>query len=229
MSAMAAIGGAGGGDNPAAACPLCGAASAADFFRDHRRGYFRCGTCALIFADPAARLEAAAERAVYAQHRNDPRDPRYRQFLGRLAQPLLQRLGPPPLNGLDFGCGPGPTLSLMLAEAGYPTAVYDPYFAPDTAVLERRYDFVTCSEAIEHFHTPAREWAQLVALLRPGGWLGIMTKLATDAAAFDRWHYKNDPTHVSFFSRDTFRYLAERDRLSLSLVGDDVMLLQTPA
>ena len=53
-----------------------------------------------------------------------------------------------------------------------------------------------------------------------------MTKLATEAEAFTRWHYKNDPTHVSFFSRDTFRFLAQRDGLEVEFVGNDVILLR---
>ena len=105
-------------------------------------------------------------------------------------------------------------------------AIYDPYFAPDPSVLTRQYDFVTCTEAIEHFNQPAKEWGLLLSMIKPGGWLGLMTKLATDAEAFTRWHYKNDPTHVSFFSRDTFRFLAQRDGLEVEFVGNDVILLR---
>ncbi len=53
-----------------------------------------------------------------------------------------------------------------------------------------------------------------------------MTKLVIDADAFKSWHYKNDPTHVSFFSRETFRFLAERDGLDVDFVGNDVILLR---
>ena len=40
------------------------------------------------------------------------------------------------------------------------------------------------------------------------------------------WHYKNDQTHVVFFSRQTFEYLAERDKLDLEFIGNDVILLR---
>ncbi|MBV1840001.1 MULTISPECIES: class I SAM-dependent methyltransferase [Photobacterium] len=207
-------------------CPLCQTEGASAFHQDKRRQYFRCGECALIFADPAARLSPEEEKAHYDLHENNPNDDGYRRFLNRLAEPLTERLGQPALHGLDFGSGPGPTLSLMLTEAGHEMAIYDPYFAADPAVLAESYDFVTCTEAIEHFYTPAREWGLLLGLVKPGGWLGLMTKLATDADAFSRWHYKNDPTHVSFFSRETFRYLAQRDGLNVEFVGNDVILLR---
>ncbi|EAR55305.1 methyltransferase-related protein [Photobacterium sp. SKA34] len=207
-------------------CPLCHSEQHGVFVEDKNRCYFRCQQCALIFADPEAQLSSEQEKAVYDQHQNNPEDMGYRQFLGRLAIPLVERLLAGPLDGLDFGSGPGPTLSIMLDEMGYNMAIYDPYFAPDPSVLTRQYDFVTCTEAIEHFNQPAKEWGLLLSMIKPGGWLGLMTKLATDAEAFTRWHYKNDPTHVSFFSRDTFRFLAQRDGLEVEFVGNDVILLR---
>lgn len=207
-------------------CPLCESAPANEFCRDLRRRYFQCAECALIFADPAARLKPDEEKAVYDQHQNSPGDPRYRHFLNRIAEPLVERLGKPGLQGLDFGSGPGPTLSAMLAEQGYDMSVYDPFYAPDASVLNRRYDFVTCTEAIEHFHTPGKEWRLLLDLVKPGGWLGIMTRLVPESGDFSNWHYKIDPTHVSFFSRGTFRHLARRDRLACEFIGEDVILLK---
>jgi hypothetical protein len=209
-------------------CPLCGAPSVEDFYHDGRRSYLRCDVCALIHADPASHLSPAEEKARYSLHQNDPQDPGYRRFLSRLAEPLTARLGAPPLRGLDFGSGPGPTLSVMMEERGYQIAVYDPYFAPDPAALQERYDFVTCTETLEHFHTPCKEWRLLLNLVKPGGWLGIMTRMVEDTAAFGTWYYKDDPTHVSFFSRATFGYLAARDGLAVEFVGNDVILLATP-
>lgn len=207
-------------------CPLCESAPAPEFCRDARRRYFQCGECALIFADPASLPTPEEERAIYDRHQNNPADPGYRQFLSRLARPLTRRLTKKGLHGLDFGSGPGPTLSVMLEETGYKMSVYDPLYAPDASVLDRRYDFVTCTEAIEHFHTPAREWRLLLGLVKPGGWLGIMTRLVPESGDFASWHYKNDPTHVSFFSRATFRRLAEHDHLSCEFIGEDVILLK---
>ncbi|MGF1683024.1 class I SAM-dependent methyltransferase [Photobacterium minamisatsumaniensis] len=207
-------------------CPLCHCEVAEIFHQDKRREYFRCGECALIFADPNALLMPIEEKTVYEQHQNNPADEGYRRFLNRVAAPLMAHFGSTPLQGLDFGCGPGPTLSVMFEEAGHQMAVYDPYFANNPEVLARQYDFVTCTEAIEHFYTPAKEWGLLLSIIKPGGWLGVMTKLATNADAFGQWYYKNDPTHVSFFSRETFQYLARRDSLDVEFVGNDVILLR---
>lgn len=92
---------------------------------------------------------------IYDLHRNDPDDGDYRNFLARLVTPLMQRLHPG-MEGLDYGYGPGPALAQMLTEAGMRMALYDPFYAPDTAVLNRTYDFVTCTETAEHFRRPGR-------------------------------------------------------------------------
>ncbi|MCG7496752.1 class I SAM-dependent methyltransferase [Vibrio sp. Of7-15] len=207
-------------------CPLCHHQQTSDFFQDKRRRYYRCEQCWLIFVDPNDRLDSGTEKAHYDQHENDPQDQGYRRFLSRMSEPLLARLAQPNLEGLDFGCGPGPTLSLMIEEAGHQVALYDVYYAPDERVLSKQYDFVTCTEAIEHFYTPSKEWELLLSLVKPGGWLGIMTKLARDVDAFSTWHYKNDATHVSFFSRETFLYLAKEHELAIEFIGNDVILLR---
>lgn len=213
-------------------CPLCASPETGLFSQDRRRRYFLCPCCDLVFADPASLLDNEAELAIYQQHQNDPSDQRYRQFLAKLAEPLLARLaavGETPnqqRQGLDFGSGPGPTLSLMLADAGLAMANYDPYFADDKTLLERRYDVICSTEAIEHFYQPALEWQLWLSMLNKDGWLGLMTKLRPEPSAFANWHYKNDPTHVSFFSRATFSYLAKRDQFSVEFIGPDVILLQ---
>jgi SAM-dependent methyltransferase len=209
------------------ACILCGARSLGAFATDARREYLQCSHCRLVFVPASQRLAAAAERAHYDLHRNSPTDPGYRRFLGRLAEPLMARL-PPPARGLDFGSGPGPTLSVMLVEAGYSMAIYDPFYAPDTAPLGEVWDFICATEVVEHLFAPGATLQLLWRQLRPGGWLGVMTKLVRNREAFASWHYKNDPTHVCFFSRDTWSFWAERCGTSPDFVGDDAVLFRKP-
>lgn len=208
-------------------CPLCSSNQTQFYFEDKHRSYFQCSFCELVFVPEEQRLDAVTEKAHYDHHENNPDDPGYRQFLSRLASPLLERITSD-ANGLDFGCGPGPALAHMLREAGHNMALYDIYYQPDKDVLTETYDFVTATEVIEHLFDPKTIWAQWLSLVKPGGWIGIMTKQVIDLEAFSRWHYKNDPTHVSFFSQATFRYLAERDQLELEFIGNDVILLKKP-
>lgn len=206
-------------------CPLCASASVHPFRTVRGREYRECDRCGLIHLTPDHRLTTAAEREEYAAHHNSPDDPRYRAFLSRLAVPLVGRLRDG-AEGLDFGSGPGPTLSVMLEEQGFPTAVYDPFFAPDPAVLGRRFDFITCTETAEHFFAPGVEFDRLNDLLQPGGWLGVMTESYTGDPPFEQWRYAREPTHVSFYRPDTMRWLASHHGWTFESPRSDVYLFR---
>jgi hypothetical protein len=208
-------------------CQLCGAERAALYWQDRRRDYYRCRRCGLVFVPPRQYLSPADELSEYELHRNDPGDCAYRRFLNRLYEPLQARLLPHS-HGLDFGCGPGPTLSVMFAETGHRMALYDCFYAPDRSVLQCCYDFITATEVVEHLHRPGEELLRLWALLRPAGYFGVMTKLVLGREAFSRWHYKNDPTHVTFFSRRTFEWLAGEWKAGIDFIGQDVIILTKP-
>ena len=209
-------------------CPLCSDTEGSKHFHsDRHRDYYRCSHCGLTHVPPSQLLSPEAERAEYDKHQNSPDDTGYRKFLSRLFTPLNIRLEPTS-HGLDFGSGPGPTLSLMFEEAGHQMNLFDPFYAPTKQVLTSQYDFITASEVVEHLHNPATELAHLWSILRPGGWLGIMTKLALDQNAFSNWHYKNDPTHVCFFSNKTMNWLEKQWHAELLKVGKDVLLFQKP-
>ena len=208
-------------------CPLCHHEETQAYFEDKVRSYLQCPQCQLVFVAPEQRLSSEREKAFYDLHENDPADAGYRRFLSRVYDPMIERLAPQSY-GLDFGCGPGPTLSLMLEEAGHQVALYDIFFHPDKDVLNVTYDFMTATEVIEHLHDPHTVWQQWLNLVKPGGWIGLMTKMVKNVEAFAGWHYKSDLTHVVFFSRETFQFLAERDKLELEFIGNDVILLRKP-
>lgn len=209
-------------------CSVCENDGLADFLTVGHRVYRRCPRCHATLMDPAAWLTESGERAVYALHENQRDDPGYRRFLGKLAEPLLERL-PPGQQGVDFGCGPGPALAAMLGEQGHAVTLYDPAFFPDDTVFSRQWDFVTCTEVVEHLHHPMAVFRQLDQMLRPGGWLGIMTCFQTDDSRFANWHYRRDPTHIVFYREATFHWLASHFGWSLTVPRKDVLLLRKPA
>jgi hypothetical protein len=203
-------------------CPLCGSTAVSPFAPN----YHRCGECELTFLEPSLRPDAATEMARYEEHRNDPLDSGYRSFLRRLAAPVMEVV-PSGSRGLDYGSGPGPTLSLMLAEAGYEMSIYDPFYADDAAVLLDRYDFITCSEVAEHFFNPEAEFSRLAGMLKPGGVLGVMTEPLLDSVDFEQWHYRRDPTHVCFYRPATMAWVADRHGWSVAFPSRTVTLFRS--
>lgn len=207
-------------------CVLCGG-TAVFWQADRRRPYLRCQRCLLVQVPADHQLDADAELAEYRLHRNDPDDPGYRRFLSRLAEPLLQHL-PADSSGLDFGCGPAPALAMLLREQGHRVALHDLYFANNPQVFDQQWDFICASEVVEHLAQPGEELHRLWQCLKAGGWLALMTKRVRDAEAFANWHYKNDPTHICFFSVPTFDWLAAHWQTRAEYPADDVVLLRKP-
>lgn len=209
-------------------CRVCETGVARHFEQVDSLDYWRCGACEATLLDASQLPARPDEHTQYRLHRNEVDDEGYRQFLSRLAEPLLECL-PPGQQGLDYGCGPGPALAAMLCEAGHDVALYDPLFFPDDETLTRSYDFITCSEVVEHFHEPAEEFRKLNQRLRPGGWLAVMTTFQTDDAAFRNWHYRRDPTHVVFYRLETFEFIARQHGWQCSSPCRNVVLLRKPA
>jgi len=193
-------------------CPLCLSAFTAVTLEKSdphlgRRVYRKCSCCHLIFLLPEFRLKPQEEKARYDLHQNDPDDPGYVRFLRRLADPLCLKLEPG-FRGLDFGCGPSPVLSMILKAAGCSVDHYDPYYFPDEDVLKNRFDFVACSEVIEHFYAPRESFLLLDGLLKSErSYLGIMTEVRLPQASFRDWWYHRDPAHVCFYQKETFEWL----------------------
>ena len=210
--------------NSSPPCPLCQGGNYF-FHKDSRRSYLRCIQCSLVFVTPESRPTQAEEKTQYDLHENNPVDEDYRNFLNRLANPLLEKLKPKS-SGLDFGCGPGPTLSVILEEADHNISLYDPIYHPDKNVLSDNYDFITATEVFEHLHYPSKDLMVLHNALKPGGWLGVMTKRVSNKKAFTQWHYIQDPTHVCFWSETTFNWLAKKWNSNVKFPADDVALIQ---
>jgi hypothetical protein len=126
--------------------------------------------------------------------------------------------------GLDFGSGPEPTLSVMFEESGHSMTIFDYFYKNAPSALEKQYDFITATEVVEHLHHPKGELERLWGCLKEGGRLGIMTKPAPDQGSFSDWHYKNDLTHVCFFSEVTFKWLADQWNADLAFADKDVAI-----
>lgn len=191
-------------------CLLCATESSL-FFEDNT---FLCKQCGLVFKNPSLHFNSQEDIKRYSSHQNNKNDQGYRDFLNKLVIPLTPLL-PSHFSALDFGCGPGPTLSLLLTECGGIVENYDPLFFPNNDVLKKKFEVVTSTEVVEHFKNPKADWAELVRTVNPGGLLGIMTQFLQSEADYSSWWYKKDPTHVVFYQEKTFHYLAEEFNLDI--------------
>lgn len=190
-------------------CPLCHHTDHSNFHVGKKRRYLRCVRCSLVFVPPDERLDPIDERARYEKHQNSPEDAGYVNFLSPFVTSLGQRL-PQGAKGLDYGAGPGPTVSVMLEKMGFSVSLYDIFFHPDTSLFDEQFQFVTCTEVIEHCFSPMADIQRMWSILEPGGVLGVMTEMVIDKEQYANWHYIRDDTHVCFFSKESFHWIGEK-------------------
>ena len=60
---------------------------------------------------------------------------------------------------------------------------------------------------MEHFSAPKREFSELASLLKPGGKLYCKTSLYSKEIDFDNWYYKNDVTHIFFYTVKSLEWI----------------------
>lgn len=204
-------------------CPLCCSKQSQPYFENKYSNYLVCSECDLVFSPKACHLSSSEEKVRYDSHQNSPEDKHYRQFLSKVFNPVMDFIKPGAV-GLDFGCGPGPTLSVMFEEQGYKVDLFDKFYANDPDIFDHQYDFITATEVVEHLDNPNKELTRLYQMLNQGGVLAVMTKILDDKINFKSWYYKDDPTHICFFSQDTMNHIARMWEARIQFYGDDVVL-----
>lgn len=195
-------------------CPLCDTITNKKISSSQNRDYYICKTCELIFINPKLLLEATEEKARYETHENTIESQGYVDFLNRAIIPSLDYIkdaaykSEPIMEGLDFGCGPGPVLSQLLEQRNIKCSNYDPFYYPDFNE-QKKYDFIFATECFEHFYFPKNEIEKILSVLKSNGILTVMTELWTNLETFPSWYYLKDPTHVSLFNENTIKYICK--------------------
>ena len=193
-------------------CILCEGATK-EFWKSKNREFVECTTCGGIQLLPDFYISKYAEEKRYLTHNNDIEDLGYQDFVSPITSQILKDFTPKH-SGLDYGCGTGPVAANILEKQGYSIALYDPYFYPNTAVLNDTYDFIICCEVMEHFYDPKREFIELAQRLNAGGKLYCKTSIYSEEIDFDNWYYKNDRTHVFFYTAESLEWI--RNNLGFS-------------
>ncbi|HKK61951.1 MAG TPA: class I SAM-dependent methyltransferase [Bacteroidales bacterium] len=205
------------------ACPLCFKKDSFSLVKGpDSRVYQKCKQCRLISADPASHQSFEREKERYLTHNNGIEEEGYVNFLNQAVEPALPLLQKG-TKGLDFGCGPTPTLSLLLEQQGYTCDIYDPIFFPD--MPGEAYDFVFATECFEHFFSPDKEIKYIKGLLKPGGLLIIKTEPWKSTEQFLSWYYAKDKTHVCFYHYQTIEFIAFRYKFEMIDSGNDTVFI----
>jgi len=199
-------------------CPLCNSSSK-NFCNQH---FYLCSVCDGIFRPRADLLGFVAEKKRYETHNNDVNDARYQNFVSPITNAILKEYSKNE-SGLDFGAGTGPVISKILIDHGYKIKKYDPFFHNFIELLNDKYDYIACCEVIEHFYNPKKEFLLLKNLLKPKGALFCMTAIYDDSINFDKWYYKDDPTHVFIYQKETIKWIQNNIGFSKVIVKNKLI------
>jgi len=206
-----------------AVCPLCSTKS--EVFYSDIDTYYKCNTCHSVFVDENNRPNLESEKQRYEIHENDVDDKGYQKFVSPITSSILKDFSRDS-KGLDFGAGTGPVLSKVLQDNNYSIKQYDPFFHNYPELLEQRYDYIGSCEVIEHFYNPYKEFKLLKSMLNPHAKIYLMTEPYSEGIDFASWYYKNDPTHVFFYSKDTFEWIKNEFGFSSVSIDKRLIILQ---
>ena len=188
-------------------CKLCESEDVAVFFNDRARMYIHCATCGLIFVPDEDHVSVDEERERYTLHDNTMHNHGYVTYLNDVVC-VLQQIKAAPVSVLDFGCGQNAILTNIICEHGYLCDPYDPLFGKELPSLSSIYDVVILCEVIEHFRGLKSEIHLIDRLLKHSGNIIIRTQLYKNLQTFKSWWYRQDCTHINFFSFKTIEYLS---------------------
>jgi len=209
-------------------CKICG--NDVQTIRDQQFDmcYYYCEYCEFIFIDERGILSKEEELQQYELHENSIENEGYVNMFKRFIEKSIIPYKDNIRNGLDFGCGPGPVLAELLKREGLKVDIYDPYFAPKKVFESKRYDLITSTEVFEHLKEPIETLKLLKEHLNGKGILAIMTLFhPNNEEKFKKWWYRRDPTHISFYTPRTFRYLANKFHMDvLKIDQKNICVLQ---
>ena len=205
-------------------CRLCESKTSVVF--KNTRHFFACTNCGLIFSDcPLPEQEKQAHyTGQYDNGFNWENEARYfTKFLP--AEKISYKI-------LDYGSGGG-HLANELRKTGYDIDCYEPMFHGEFDMLQHygAYDFIILNEVIEHVEHLKNILENINYSLKPGGQVLIKT-MVTDGLIsdpynfeynFKEWWYKDDLTHISFFSSITFEYICANMFSAFKIIRQDVL------
>ena len=215
-------------------CKICNRPIAQRTLLRSGKVYHHCDYCDFTHLDPQFHLSLEEEKLRYDQHQNTSENRQYTEifkcFIDTTVMDCFAPMGlAMTIEVLDYGCGPNPVLATMLQELGFITDIYDPYYAPQE-LAPKSYDLVTSTEVFEHLREPLETLRHIRELLKPNAYLAIMTKFICLLDEFPSWRYKDDITHISFYSPKTFSVIAQT--LELDLIkhnSQDIVVLRKKA
>ncbi|MCW8894966.1 class I SAM-dependent methyltransferase [Sulfurimonas sp.] len=191
-------------------CKIC--QSDTDVISDKKtqKIYHTCLTCEYIFLDEKFYIDETHEKKHYDKHHNNFESLGYVQMFDNLIDEFIEPNKNSINTALDFGCGEGEVLPILLENRNISCDRYDLFYFPKKIYEDKEYDLITSTEVVEHLANPLEMLKKLLSHVKRNGYLLLMSAFhPSDDEKFLKWWYIRDITHIGFFNMSTFKYLAK--------------------
>jgi len=191
-------------------CKIC--KSKTTILKDEKtsKNYHKCSTCKYIFLDEEFYIDEAHEKSHYDKHHNNLESLGYVKMFEDLVDEFVKPLHVEIKTALDFGCGEGEVLPIVLERESITCDRYDLFYFPKKIYESKKYDLICSTEVFEHLVNPLEMLKKLLLHVEDNGYLLLMTAFhPDDDEKFLKWWYIRDITHIGFFHLSTFEYLAK--------------------
>ena len=203
-------------------CSLCNTTIKDKKTDSQGKKYHICNKCELIQLDKSFYLSSEKEKQRYELHENGTNNKGYINYLNNIISNSVTPFLKPGDRLLDFGCGPEKIWANILKGKGISVSTFDPFFDNNNGWINKNYNLITAIEVFEHLTSPAKDLEILSNCLGTGNYLIIRTMLHNNNwETFTKWWYKDDPTHVSFYSRKTINFICRNWNYQLVQITDN--------
>lgn len=190
-------------------CKICNSLATLATDKKTLKTYHKCPTCSYIFLDEQFYVHSEREKKHYDKHHNSFESLGYVKMFEDLIDEFVTPQKQHIKTALDFGCGEGEVLPILLEKNTITCDRYDIFYFPKKVYENKQYDLIVSTEVFEHLKSPLEVLAEILLHVKDGGYLLLMSAFhPSNDDEFFKWWYIRDITHIGFFNLLTFEYLA---------------------
>lgn len=195
-------------------CKICGTSTRkifkAKILNKYRVQYYQCPNCLFVQTEPAYWLKEAYQIPM---DRSDTGVLKRNIIFSLKTSLLIHFLFNKNEKYLDYGGGWG-IFTRLMRDLGFDYYWYDPYTENKFARgfegdLNKKYNFLTLFESIEHFDNPQEEFKRIFQISEN---IFFSTELIPKSTPNPKqwWYYGlNHGQHISFYSKETLEQIAK--------------------
>lgn len=191
-------------------CKICNNSTASITDTKTQKIYHKCSECCYIFLDEEFYIDNVREKKHYDKHHNSFESLGYVKMFEDLIEEFVSEHKKSIKTALDFGCGEGEVLPILLERSGIACDRYDLFYFPNKVYEGKKYDLILSTEVFEHLQNPLEVFKKLLLHVEKNGYILLMSAFHPNSdEEFLKWWYIRDITHIGFFNIATFEYIAQ--------------------